>query len=127
VAWLESKTRSMSELDGSVYFDGAKIRRSLHSLQVWIAQSAMVIQSDRDKLGVVLQQKLNRLFTLLCRQDGRAQVFSAVLLVIDGFQLHIRRDACLERPPSHDTLSRPLSLSTEKPSEVAKLVPLELC
>ena len=46
--------------------------------------------------SAALQQKLDRLFTFLRGEDGFAQARDAELLVVDGLQLHIRRDAGFE-------------------------------
>jgi len=59
---------------------------------------ARVIQSHGDKLIATLQQKLYWLLTLLCVEDGFAQARNRKLLVIDGFQVHIRSDACHSGP-----------------------------
>ena len=69
--------------------------------------------------------------SLLCfrGEDGFAQLRSRVLLIVDGLQLHIRRDASFEGhavPPNYQGRYESglvISAFSEKPSEVAKLAP----
>ena len=56
----------------------------------------MVVQRDCDKFVTTLKQELDWFLTFLCGEDGFAQDRGSVLLIVDGLQLHIRRDASFE-------------------------------
>src|ERR1700674_1119070 len=73
-----------------------KIGCRLDSLQVRIAESAVVIQGQGDELLASLQEKLDGRLIVLGVNDGFAEGGNAEGLVIHALQLHLWSHTCLE-------------------------------